>query len=88
MRFHVHRFGKWERIQELPLWHRTFPTDNWAIGTQPQELRRYINNTTKNEFSQWTNDENFRLVGKVVEQRRKCAVCDYTEVNMQQWRVE
>lgn len=79
-----HSFSAWERVQELPIWrHKTY--DSKAVGYQP--LERQLYRSGGEVVARDEPDNAFRLSGKVIEQRRKCSICNYTEINKQTWSI-
>ncbi len=84
LRFHY--FGSWYRIQEVPIWHRTY-CNVTCVGNQPVKEQLYTSGT--GTIKRIEPDVDFRLVGKVVEQRRTClrAGCHYTHVQFKKWKV-
>ena len=81
----LHDFGGWTAVQELPLWkHNT--SLHRAIGNQPVERRTYAGTDGK-LYEKYVSDLDYRLVGKVYEQRRVCWTCYLTQIRKRTWTV-
>lgn len=82
-----HRYAHWHAIQEIPVWESGMgDLKPAALGNQPT-TRNVYNNGNGGLVSRIEPDLDYRLAGKVLEQRRVCANCGYTQIDKQRWRV-
>ena len=79
--FSLHSFAPWERITEVPLWHSGDTDLPDCAGNQPQTEKLY--KTKAGIVGRIEADLNYRLSGKIVEQRRTCGRCGYVQVDFQ-----
>ena len=87
--FHLHFYSSWFAITEVPIWRDgDFITGKTAVGNQPvkEQLYNYGKGGTIKKFEL---DVGYRLIGKVIEQRRTCVRigCHYTQVQLKRWKV-
>lgn len=83
-----HRYAHWHAIQEIPVWQYrgAFSPKPEALGNQPMALNTY-GNRISGFVSKIEPDLDYVLAGKVIEQRRVCANCGYTQIDKQRWTV-
>jgi len=86
----LHFYGSWYAITEVPIWRRGTLGDNrtTCVGNQPVTDRLYSDGRG-GTILKYEPDIRFRLIGKVIEQRRTCTRpgCHYTQVQLKRWKV-
>lgn len=87
---HLHFYGSWHRITEVPIWRRGSIGDDrkTVVGNQPVAKQLYSDGKG-GTILKYEPDIHFRLIGKVIEQRRTCVRpgCHYTQVQLRRWKV-
>lgn len=83
-----HRYARWGMIQEIPVWEYrgAFGVKPKALGNQPTTHRVY-GDGKGGAVSRIESDLDYVLAGKVIEQRRACTNCGYTQIDKQRWSV-
>ncbi len=82
-----HKFGPWGKVQELPIWlDDTVGRSRRAIGWQPIHVQTYIDPSGKLYGREAVNHD-YKLVGKIIEQRRTCTRCSFTQIHKQTWSI-
>lgn len=83
-----HRYAHWHAVQEIPVWQYrgAFAPKPDALGNQPQTKNIY-NDGHGGLVAKIETDLDYVLNGKVIEQRRICANCGYTQIDKQRWTV-
>lgn len=81
-----HRYARWGMIQEIPVWDSGLSLKPRALGNQPQTKQLYSDGKG-GAVLRTEADIDYRLVGKVIEQRRVCDTCGYTQIDKQRWSV-
>jgi hypothetical protein len=84
----VHEFDPWGHAQELPIWdvRPGLTRGQRSIGYQPTERKLYQDMQGR-QYEKVIADLDWILVGKVIEQRRSCRLCGFTELNKMEWGV-
>lgn len=73
----------WNTLTEIPIWASTATI---VVGDRPNKEQLYIN-PDKTMVKHIEPDLDFKLVGKLIEQRRKCFSCSYVRVKYQRFRI-
>jgi hypothetical protein len=71
-----HRWQPWRIIVSVPLWRSNeySSTTKTCAGNQP--LKYYpVSNGTSKLFA----DQDYKLIGKIIEQSRQCSTCNLTQ---------
>ena len=75
----------WNTLNEIPIWEsRVFGVT--TLGGQPTKEQLY-QNPDKTTVKHIEPDLSFKLVGKLIEQRRKCFSCSYVLVKYQRFKI-
>lgn len=73
----------WNTITEIPIWAGR---GTLTLGNQPTKEQLY-QNQDKTMVKHIEPDLDFKLVGKLIEQRRKCFSCSYVRIKYQRFRI-
>jgi hypothetical protein len=88
--FHLHFYGGWHAITEIPIWKRGSFGDGLCLVVGNQPVREQLYSTSGGgTLKKFEPDTQFHLVGKVIEQRRTCIRpgCHYIQVQLRKWKV-
>ena len=74
-------FEPWRIRAEVPLWQiNAYGRNDYAAGNQPRTLRNFLGADGKTVYSREAEDLDYRLVGKLVEQVRRCEGCGLVQL--------
>jgi len=76
----------WNTIMEIPIWERQAGNVVTTIGDRPIK-EQYYQNPDKTLSKHIEPDLDFKLIGKLIEQRRKCFSCSYVRVKYQRFKI-